>query len=218
MRTALVVLVFIGLVTFSNNDFIDEEFTLQEEPVIKTNDLENYIVIPVLIMLEQALVNSYTDNAVSQILGTVAVESNGGYHLVQVGADSSVGAKGIAQIESITHISIWNHFLRYNPKAAKIVRGMAAQHLFDDIFDGEELSEDFRRGFVVLENSADLDKELISNLRYTIAICRLVYRIADGPIPDSVAGQADYWKKNYNQGGKGTREKFITKYYEYVKR
>lgn len=211
MRNTLLTAVFIGLLLISSKNFY-----IEEEIMINTSELEKYIVRPTLMLLEQGVKNAYTDNSVKQVLRTVAVESEGGYHLVQVGANSSIGAKGIAQIESITHISIWNHFLRYNPKTAKIVRDMASQHLFVDIFDGGELSYGFRKGTVVLENNDDLDNELIANLRYNIAICRLVYMIAPGPIPSSVEDQARYWKANYNKTGKGTVEKFIIKANKYA--
>jgi hypothetical protein len=193
-----------------------DDFYIEEPIVINKKDLRSYIVVPTLKALEVGYKGSYSHNAVKQVLRTVAVESEGGKHLVQVGAKSSIGAKGIGQVEGKTHMSIWNHFLRYNPKTAKIVRGMASQHLLDSIFDGDELSQDFKDGLIVLKNSDDLDSELISNLSYNIAICRLVYMIAPGPIPSSVEDQAVYWKRFYNKTGKGTVEKFIIKADKYV--
>jgi hypothetical protein len=211
MRKPLLTAIFLWLISISSDNFY-----IEEPIVINKKDLRSYIVVPTLKALEVGYKGSYSHNAVKQVLRTVAVESEGGYHLVQVGAKTSVGAKGIAQVEGLTHMSIWNHFLRYNPKTAKIVRGMAAQHLFNSIFDGDELSQDFKDGLIVLENNEDLDKVLISNLSYNIAICRLVYMIAPGPIPSSVEDQAVYWKRFYNKTGKGTVEKFIIKAEKYA--
>ena len=52
--------------------------------------------------------------------------------------------------------------------------------------------------------------QLVWNLKFATAICRLHYWRVPAPIPGDVAGQAAYWKRYYNTvHGRGTAAKYI---------
>ena len=53
-------------------------------------------------------------------------------------------------------------------------------------------------------------EEMTGNLYYATAMCRVHYRRVKEPIPNTVIGQAQYWKRYYNTPlGKGTEENYI---------
>jgi len=187
--------------------------------VIKTKDVEFSLIRPVLLRLNEVLPGAYSENAIQLMLGTMAQESDFGYYLVQNQANPIIGAKGVFQVESLTNISKWNNFLRYNPRVAKFVRGIAAQHAFDSIFDGDELSEDFRHSRIHLENSEEIDNQLITNMAYNLVMARLKYWTVKGSIPSTLEGQANYWDVHFNANPDvGTESEYIESYYEFVKR
>lgn len=214
MRKFLLTAVFLLLILFSsNNKFIEEPI------VIKTKDVEFSLIRPVLLRLNEVLPGAYSENAIQLMLGTMAQESDFGYYLVQNQANPIIGAKGVFQVESLTNISKWNNFLRYNPRVAKFVRGIAAQHAFDSIFDGDELSEDFRHSRIHLENSEEIDNQLITNMAYNLVMARLKYWTVKGSIPSTLEGQANYWDVHFNANPDvGTESEYIESYYEFVKR
>jgi hypothetical protein len=56
-------------------------------------------------------------------------------------------------------------------------------------------------------------EEMIWNLQYAAAMCRIHYVRKPGLIPITVTGQALYWKKHYNtELGKGTESEFVKNY------
>jgi len=123
------------------------------------------------------------------VVGTAAVES-GLSHLVQLGGGPALG---VYQIEPETHRDIWDTYLAYRPELASKVRSLASQHWFDD----------------------DPDRELICNLSYSTAICRLKYYRIKAPLPDAndIQGLANYWKQYYNtKRGKGRVDDFYMKF------
>jgi hypothetical protein len=117
------------------------------------------------------------------VLGTALVESNARF-IKQVGGGPALG---ICQMEPATHDDIWAHYLRYDGELA------------------EKLNE--------LQTSASITEgasELIGNLYYAVAMCRVHYRRVRSPLPyaTDVAGMARYWKQFYNTLlGAGTVEK-----------
>jgi len=132
----------------------------------------------------------WSEAAENLVLGTAAHESLL-YHLKQQGGP----ALGLYQIEPATHKDVWDNFLIYKEDLTSKVRGFAAQHPFTN----------------------DLDVELIGNLYYATAICRLVYYRRPEPLPgaDDVVGLAQYWKDHYNTHlGKGRIEDWIDHYSE----
>ena len=93
-------------------------------------------------------------------------------------------ALGVCQMEPATHDDIWNNYLRYRDKMANSV----------------------------LEIGGPDSLELIWNLRYSVAMCRVHYRRVREPLPQAgdLKRQAAYWKKYYNTDlGRGTEEEYI---------
>ena len=93
-------------------------------------------------------------------------------------------ALGVAQMEPATHDDIWENYLRYRDRLAN----------------------------AVLEIGGPDSRELIWNLRYSVAMCRVHYRRVREPLPRAgdLKRQAAYWKKYYNTDlGKGTEEEYI---------
>lgn len=149
--------------------------------------LKNFIIKPVL--EEMGL---YSLSAVNLLLGTMAVESNMGEYIRQQGftIDSGNGAFGVYQIELPTHTLIMN-WLGLNDK----------DHLIECLFE-----------YRISDMS--MKENLIGNLYYQTAIARCLYYSISAPLPkpDDIKELANYWKKYYNRGGKGTVEKFIESY------
>jgi hypothetical protein len=126
--------------------------------------------------------------AVNLILGTIAQESKFGYYIKQL---NNGPAKGICQMETNTHNDIWNNYLKYKKS---IVDKISKFSVF---------------------NSAD---ELVWNLKYSIAMCRIHYLRVPKAIPFGLQDQAEYYKKYYNTiYGAATTEEYINNYNKYVK-
>jgi hypothetical protein len=128
--------------------------------------------------------NLYSPAAENLVLGTALVESAGSY-LKQVRGP----ALGLWQMEPATHDDIHNNYLLYQPSLAAAVRE--------------------------LETSARITagaSELVGNLFYAAAMCRIHYRRDDEPLPSASdwEGMARYWKRVYNTAlGAGTVDKAI---------
>ena len=100
-------------------------------------------------------------------------------------------ALGIYQCEPDTFKDIWINFLSHR---GNIIRKL----------------EQF--------TSLDGSSQLIHNLKYATAICRIHYLRVKEALPDAddVEGLANYYKKYYNTlAGKGTVDQFIDNYYKY---
>lgn len=121
-------------------------------------------------------------------MGTIAQESAMGKYLVQLGNGPALG---ICQMEPATHKDIWDNYLRYRQNIVK--------KLLDFTVDRTE-------------------SELIWNLKYSVAMCRIHYLRVPEKIPNNLEGWARYWKRSYNSHlGKGTEQEFIDNYQRYVK-
>lgn len=130
-------------------------------------------------------IGAYSPAALSLVYGTACVESSCGEYIRQ---EPSGPALGIFQMELDTHQDIYENYLRYNPVLK------------------EKVLKLFCQGMTVEQN-------LCSNLMYAAAMCRIHYLRFPGEIPQSVEGQAEYWKRFYNTGsGKGTVAGFIKAY------
>jgi len=126
----------------------------------------------------------YSEAAAELVLGTGIQESHLQY-LKQIGAGPAVG---IYQMEPATHNDIWKNYLAYKPVLIKSVRSL-------------ELPQ-FAHGAC----------EMIGNLYYATAMCRIHYRRVSAPLPAAgdIVGQAHYWKTWYNTTqGKGTTTEYI---------
>ena len=151
------------------------------------------IIEPTLHLLDVVEKGYHSANAVELLIGTCAHESHLGEYIRQVKGP----ALGIYQVEPETHQSIWEHYLRYRPAVADMVRSMASSRS--------------------VHGSIPDYSELIHNLQYATAIARIVYRPAKTAIPDTLAGQAEYWDANYNKNpAKGFAHQYIADYQRLV--
>jgi len=132
----------------------------------------------------------WSEKAERLILGTALQESECGRWILQLGGGPGLG---IYQMETATHNDIWANYLAYQPTLVeKIVRHAAGVH----------------------GNSAD---ELVGNLCYATAMCRVHYLRDPEPIPDYLVGQATYWKRVYNtKAGKGTVNQYMAAWSRYI--
>lgn len=121
-----------------------------------------------------------TQNGERLVLGTALVESHAGY-LKQLGKGPALG---LWQMEPATHDDIWDNFLKHDAKLSAKVFALGTS--------------------VSLTQGAN---ELVGNLYYAAALCRVHYRRFKAPIPADSAGLAAYWKRWYNTPkGAGTAE------------
>lgn len=136
-------------------------------------------------------------NAVNLVLETIAQESALGTYLKQLGTGP---AKGISQMEPFTHKDYWLNYIRFKPELVKYLLSITSTRV--------EIKG-------VTMPSAN---ELVWNLKYAIAMCRVFYRRKPGVIPTTVEGRAAYWKKHYNTHlGAGTIEEYIKNEQKYLK-
>lgn len=124
------------------------------------------------------------------VMGTIYQESRAIY-LKQLGKGPALG---IVQMEPATHKDIWENYLRYkNDLADKVLSLVSPAH---------------RQNGQVKVN----EKELIANLAYAVAMCRVHYRRERDPLPpaDDVRALGEYWKQHYNTyQGAGTVDEFV---------
>jgi hypothetical protein len=125
---------------------------------------------------------------VELLMGTWAIESNGGQYTHQLGNGP---AHGLWQVERTTFIDV---LTRCKRKHYAILQGAIDGRTPEDCFE-----------------------DLITNHTFCAQVARLKYYLCPGFIPPTLQGQAEYWKKYYNTVfGAGTVEKYIEKYNEFV--
>lgn len=131
-------------------------------------------------------IGAHSAAAENLVLGTALQESN--LHYLRQLAEGP--ARGIFQMEPATHDDIWDNYLAYRRELADRVSG-----------------------FLVPER--DRVEQLIWNLAYATAMCRIHYWRVPAPLPKAtdVPGLAAYWKQYYNTPqGKGTEAEFTEKF------
>jgi hypothetical protein len=129
----------------------------------------------------------WSQDAENLVMGTAAQESRLTY-IKQLGNGPALG---FFQMEPATHDDIWRHYLHYNKGWTENMLDLALTRK-----DGIPRAD-----------------EMVWNLRYAVAMCRIHYRRKPGAIPRTVEGMADYWKQYYNTPlGKGTAVEFIKHY------
>ena len=125
----------------------------------------------------------FSEEAVALIVGTAMTESLGGEYIHQVGGP----ACGIYQMEPRTAKDILENYLPYKPELQLSVRRLYIPEL-------------------------TLEENLISNLPWATAMCRIHYLRVKEVIPKTIEGRAKYWKKYYNTSlGKGRLESYLSK-------
>lgn len=146
--------------------------------------LADYVVKPVLRKL-----GLYSLAAERLVIGTIYQESHGRY-LKQLGNGPAVG---VIQMEPATYSDIWNNYLAYKRTLAnKVTEFASVQSLDDDMCPAVD--------------------ELIGNVSFAVAMCRVHYLRVKAPLPDAddIEALARYWKKYYNtELGKGTPAEFV---------
>lgn len=160
--------------------------------MIDLPQLQTYVLRPILKALQL-----HTAAAEALVMGTILKESHGGRYLHQLGAGPAVG---ICQMEPATYKDIWENYLRYRaPLVARLRNAQIVPMPADGSPPGHE--------------------QMIVNLGYAAAMCRLHYLRVPHPLPaaEDVAELANYWKQHYNTAsGAGTAQEFIDKFNRYL--
>lgn len=124
----------------------------------------------------------WTQAADELVLGTACQESGCGRYLVQLGGGPALG---IFQMEPAT-FNDHHAWLRHRP----LLKARVAA-LTQDVNDAHEM---------------------VWNLRFAAAMCRIHYYRRREPLPTAgnIAGQAQYWKQYYNTyQGAGTVQQYV---------
>ena len=122
-------------------------------------------------------------------MGTITQESRAQY-IKQLGNGPALG---LVQMEPATHNDIWEHFLRYKDSLAERIIHLASVGSLDG-------------------SRTPASTELITNVAYAVAMCRVHYYRRPEALPDAndIEALGRYWKQHYNTvKGKGTVEEFV---------
>lgn len=155
-------------------------------------DLHHLVVVPTLHTL-----GLYSHAAAQLVTATACHESRCGHYLKQVNGP----ALGPWQIEPATHRDLFDNFLRYRPEHRRNLLLLAARCCTDERLERIDIEQ--------------LERQLVTNLAYGAAVCRLLYfrRPEQLPPANNPYLQAEYWKAHYNtQLGKGTVAQFVASY------
>lgn len=126
------------------------------------------------------------------LLGTACQESQCGRWLRQIGEGPAVS---IYQIEPRSHDDVWINFLANRPELTERVR------------------------LTMITPSKPQAWEMVGNIFYATAMCRIFYLRVPEPIPESLPEQATYWKRYYNtELGAGTAQEYMNAWYRFVPR
>lgn len=155
--------------------------------MLSPRHLRLYVIRPTLAKLQLL-----TPAAEDLVLGTAIAES-GLTALDQVTKpdDATPGpAYGLWQMEEATHDDLWRSVIAYRPDRRAQVESL-------------------------LGTFPSPLQQLVTNLAYAAAMCRLAYwrQPAALPVAGDLAGYARYWKAHYNTArGAGTIDGFMAKY------
>lgn len=128
--------------------------------------------------------NLYSKEAETLILATACAESKCGEYIHQINGP----ALGIYQMEPATAKDIIMNFLRFRPELWKKVQELMIPTL-------------------------SVEENLICNLRFATAMCRMQYLRDKQPLPKTAEEMAETWKRVYNTPlGKGTPEEFLMRW------
>lgn len=115
------------------------------------------------------------------VLGTALQESHARF--VDQLTPGPGPAYGLWQMEAATHTDHWNNFIRYKASLRDALLDIAG---YDDL-------------------PRPPVHELVGNLFYGAAMCRVHYWRVKPPLPTDAEGLARYWKDHYNTAlGRGT--------------
>lgn len=137
-------------------------------------------------------IDMHSDDAVALLMGTGAVESRFEY-LKQLHGGP---ARSWWQVEPATAVdNIFNYLKFRKPTWAKVSNACVGDLDMD----------------ILKFNNVRVEEMLEVNIAFAICMARIKYRRVPKALPDKldVEGQADYWLKYYNAGGRGTARKYI---------
>lgn len=159
--------------------------------MLNISHLRTLIIRPTLQYMEM-----WSEVAENLVVGTAIQESHATY-LKQLGNGPALG---LFQMEGVTHDDLWKNYIRYRAPIMNKLYNISIANNTKDTF--------------INEVSA---KEMIGNLYYATAMCRIQYLRAPEKLPsNTIRGLAYYWKKYYNTHlGAGTEEEFIHNYQTY---
>ena len=133
--------------------------------------------------------NMWTQEASDLLMGTAAQESSLGFYVKQVDGP----ALGPYGMERLAHDDMWNRWLPMNMTFGNTILNVCK-------LQGRPLFE-----------------QLMTDLLYSTAMCRIYYRSIPDPIPKTLDGQAAYYKKWYNTAtGKASTDEYIANYNYHV--
>ncbi|WP_394179647.1 hypothetical protein [Marinomonas posidonica] len=157
---------------------------------LNLEQLREFVVIPTLSNL-----GMYSLAADQLIMGTITQESRAVY-LKQLGEGPALG---IIQMEPATHHDIWVNFIHYKQALISDLRGLLSGEA-DDVYEVSGVPDPL---------------ELVSNLKYAVAMCRVHYwrKPQSMPQANDIKALGEYWKDHYNTHlGAGTVEEFINNF------
>lgn len=150
-------------------------------------------IVPLIKDVCMALLGHANDNEVRLMLGTWAAE-NGAMYRKQIGGGPALG---IFQMEPDTAWDIFDNYLRYRYKRNRtLVR--------------EFLGMEGIQFYIPPDGRLDLYLEIYDD--FACAMARIHYLRDPDPIPDDLEGQAIYWLRVYNAGGKGTVGHYLSQW------
>lgn len=145
--------------------------------------VREYVVRPTL-----QRIGLWSRAAENLVVGTGLTESQ--YEWLDQSTPGPGPAYGPWQIEAPTHRDVWVNYLEYQHDLRDVLLRMA--------------------GYGIITYPPV--EALHGNLFYGAAMCRVIYRRAEPPLPaaDNASGMAAYWKEHYNTlKGKGTIAKAL---------
>lgn len=156
---------------------------------MNAKQLLELVVRPTLIEL-----GLHSKAAEQLVVGTIYQESLGEY-IQQLGGGPALG---LIQMEPTTHDDIWGNYLIYHSALANKVTNLMSRNALHKSVLGVPAVE-----------------ELLTNLKYAVAMCRIHYLRVPAPLPaaDDIEALGQYWKKFYNTvHGKGHVTEFVFNY------
>jgi hypothetical protein len=154
---------------------------------LNLEQLRELVVLPTLSNL-----GMYSEAAEQLVMGTITQESHATY-LKQLGTGPALG---LIQMEPATHKDLWVNFIKYKPSLQDDLRALLSGEA-DDVYEVCGVPDEL---------------ELISNIKYAVAMCRVHYWRKPQPIPEAhnIKALGEYWKDHYNTlHGAGTVAEFV---------
>ncbi len=146
-------------------------------------------------------ISLHSEAAEQLVLGTIYQESRGEY-LKQLGNGPALG---LIQMEPATHDDIWLNYLAYHPRLKPAIMDLISHNVRQRVFKGKCPTQAF----------VPPATELIANLKYAVAMCRVHYLRVPHALPPAgdIDALAQYWKDFYNTAlGRGRASEFINNY------